>query len=70
MGRGYSGTTNKTKSGIGCQRWASNTPHYSHFVNQPENYCRNPDSTIGGPWCYTTNASVRWELCNIPICGN
>ncbi|KAJ7381759.1 hypothetical protein OS493_039172 [Desmophyllum pertusum] len=21
-----------------------------------------------GPWCYTTNASIRWEYCNISIC--
>lgn len=29
----------------------------------PHNFCRNPDGeeTI---WCYTTNATVRWELCD------
>ena len=70
MGTDSSGTANKTQSGIGCQRWASNTPHNGNFENQQENYCRNPDSSAGGPWCYTTNPSVRWEFCDIPKCGN
>ena len=35
-----------------------------------ENYCRNPDVfEPGGPWCYTTNPRIRWEYCDIPMCG-
>ena len=32
------------------------------------NYCRNPDSVSGGPWCYTTDPNTRWEYCDIPKC--
>ena len=35
------------------------------------NKCRNPDSGRGrgyGPWCYTTDESIRWEYCDIPVC--
>jgi len=32
------------------------------------NYCRNPDNEPEGPWCYTTNASVRWDYCDVPGC--
>lgn len=32
------------------------------------NFCRNPDSDGGGPWCYTTDPEVRWEHCNPPSC--
>uniref|UniRef100_A0A8C4WW16 Kringle domain-containing protein n=1 Tax=Eptatretus burgeri TaxID=7764 RepID=A0A8C4WW16_EPTBU len=34
-----------------------------------ENFCRNP----GGdpkPWCYSIDPNIRWEYCDIPICGN
>lgn len=31
------------------------------------NYCRNPDGDEG-PWCYTTDPSVRWEYCNLKRC--
>lgn len=32
------------------------------------NYCRNPDADRG-PWCYTTDPSVRWEYCNLRRCS-
>jgi hypothetical protein len=36
-----------------------------------KNYCRNPDRTSGGLWCYTTDPNVRWELCDVTPCeGN
>jgi len=38
-------------------------------VSAANNYCRNPDDDPIGLWCYTTNPSVRWEYCDIPICG-
>lgn len=33
--------------------------------------CRNPNSNIGGPWCFTTNpvtSAVEPEFCDIPFC--
>ena len=33
-----------------------------------ENFCRNPDGDPRGPWCYTTNRSVRFQSCGIKTC--
>lgn len=33
-----------------------------------ENFCRNPDGDPRGPWCYTTNRSVRFQSCGIKSC--
>ena len=65
----YKGTTNTTVSGRTCQLWSSQTPH-SHPKNYKgaANHCRNRDGEPK-PWCYTTDPDVRWELCDIPLCG-
>ena len=81
IGKDYYGSVAKTKSGKTCQRWDANTPHIPHEMNvidknfpensvkDAENYCRNPDAEVTGPWCYTTDVWTRWETCNIPICA-
>jgi len=75
------GRVNTTVSGRQCQKWSSNTPHVpkSYLTNDTfpdesrvaaENYCRNPDrSWVEGLWCYTMDPDVRWELCDVPQCG-
>ena len=75
-GQLYRGNISVTQSGHTCQSWTSQCPHRHHRTpdNFPElnnagNACRNPGGQAPhGPWCYTTNASVRWEYCNISIC--
>lgn len=32
------------------------------------NYCRDPNRNISGPWCYTTDINVPFDLCNIRDC--
>lgn len=33
------------------------------------NFCRNPDRSEGGVWCYAAhNNTVSRELCNVPDC--
>ena len=80
LGREYMGTLSTTANGKTCQAWASNTPHEPKLsvqddANYPDgsraaarNYCRNPDSDPVGPWCYTTDPDVRWEMCYVPHC--
>jgi len=77
LGTEYSGTLSKTVSGRTCQAWASQTPHNhqdwsgdieDQSQEEAKNYCRNPDNTAGGPWCYTTDPNIRWEYCDVPFC--
>ena len=78
----YRGTLNTTVTGRTCQRWDKQSPHshkFSHDDGYPGrsvsgayNYCRNPISdTIAqeiAPWCYTIDASKRWDFCDVPFC--
>ncbi|XP_007980545.3 hepatocyte growth factor isoform X2 [Chlorocebus sabaeus] len=75
-GRSYKGTVSITKSGIKCQPWSSMIPHEHSFLpssyrgkDLQENYCRNPRGEEGGPWCFTSNPEVRYEVCDIPQCS-
>jgi integrin beta 3 len=70
-GENYRGCQTKTKSGKTCQAWNSQTPQaQSAYKPGPQydagdhNYCRNPDGTSGGIWCYTTDPGKRWEYCD------
>lgn len=33
-----------------------------------DNYCRNPDSSVG-PWCYTTDPAREREYCHLRKCS-
>ncbi|KAM9493486.1 prothrombin [Clarias gariepinus] len=73
-GEHYNGNMNVTMSGKSCQYWKSNFPHKITEVNAtildlPENFCRNPDKRPTGPWCYTSDPTVRTEKCAVPKCG-
>jgi len=77
----YIGDMDVTVSGRKCQAWSSQTPHThsrnsEHGYKFPDgndkaarNYCRNPDLEADGPWCYTTDPKVRWEMCKIHTCA-
>eukprot|EP00795_Rhopilema_esculentum_P008254 gene8254-14201_t len=75
QGREYRGLLSKTVTGVDCQRWDQQVPHY-HSVSPQDfpnsdlesNYCRNADGEPSGPWCYTMNPDIRWEYCNVPFC--
>ncbi|XP_060767229.1 prothrombin isoform X2 [Neoarius graeffei] len=73
-GECYNGDVNITISGKPCQYWASNFPHKITEFNVtelklPENFCRNPDKRPSGPWCFTSDPTVRTEKCAVPKCG-
>ena len=72
---GYRGTVNKTKDGRDCKTWKSlrqvTGNSYGYVENENRNFCRNPDKSPGGPWCFdgrTANIS-RTGACGIPECG-
>ncbi|KAM7086817.1 prothrombin [Molossus nigricans] len=76
LGTNYRGNVSFTRSGIECQLWRSRYPHKPEInvtthpeADLRENFCRNPDGSTTGPWCYTTNPTVRREECSIPVCG-
>ncbi|XP_030053923.1 plasminogen [Microcaecilia unicolor] len=75
IGTDYRGTESKTATGILCQAWSSTYPHVPNFTPETfpdrgleSNYCRNPDGDSEGPWCYTTDSSMRFAYCNIQEC--
>ena len=75
-GRFYQGQRNATKGGLECQRWFTAEPHPQTIPEGvfPEmataaNFCRNPGGTEPSPWCYTLDPGVRWQYCDIPLCG-
>ena len=78
LGEEYVGTLNTTETGLACQAWTAQSPHVPESLSNSEfpdgsmaaaeNYCRNPDSTPDGPWCYTMDPSVRWQYCCVPFC--
>src|SRR4051812_25450926 len=76
QGTEYAGYLSQTKTGLTCQKWSSQLPHqHDNFTTFPDggqasawNYCRNPDSSTEGPWCYTTDPGVIREYCDVKFC--
>ena len=58
----YDGKISVTKSGYRCIA----KPDAGIPTETP--FCRNPDGD-SRPWCYVDNATVFWEFCDIPPCG-
>ena len=70
----YVGKVSVTQSGFPCIPWNSHPllqekefPEES--VEEASNYCRNPDSSPEGPWCFYGHGPMDRELCDVPDCG-
>uniref|UniRef100_A0A4W4FM00 Prothrombin n=1 Tax=Electrophorus electricus TaxID=8005 RepID=A0A4W4FM00_ELEEL len=75
IGEDYSGNVSITISGKQCQYWKSNFPHKITEFNTtvlklPKNFCRNPDKSPNGPWCFTRDPTVRREKCWVAKCDD
>ncbi|CAG0896482.1 unnamed protein product, partial [Darwinula stevensoni] len=77
----YVGRRNTTISGYPCQHWLTRFPNdqilitktlsaFPDEVDGSHNFCRNPDSTGHGPWCYSSESenTFAWEYCDVPFC--
>jgi len=72
-GKDYRGMQTSSKSGRQCQRWTQTKPHAGAAATSGDglgnhNYCRNPDGSMGSPWCYTEDPELEKEECEIPEC--
>ena len=77
-GRQYLGYTAITNNGIQCQMWTSQSPRSHTYTNNnmyadgsvsaAHNYCRNPDNSYVGLWCYAMTGSAKWVDCDVPRC--
>ncbi|KAJ8302241.1 hypothetical protein KUTeg_021228, partial [Tegillarca granosa] len=70
FGKEYNGMISVTEMGKTCGRWDENIEpgeQYGHLRLQG-NYCRNPDKSVGGPWCYVGYNKTEKEYCNIHQC--
>ncbi|KAM7064043.1 hepatocyte growth factor-like protein isoform 4-T4 [Molossus nigricans] len=76
-GEHYRGSVSKTRKGIPCQLWSAETPHKSQFTptsaphaHLENNFCRNPDGDIHGPWCYTMDPGTPFDYCALRRCDD
>ena len=74
-GSDYRGKIAQTKSGFKCQPWKKQSPHSHSYTPEKypnagldSNFCRNPDGSAQGPWCYTTSPKKIREYCAVPFC--
>uniref|UniRef100_A0A4W4FKN7 Hepatopoietin-A n=1 Tax=Electrophorus electricus TaxID=8005 RepID=A0A4W4FKN7_ELEEL len=75
-GVNYKGIKSVTRSGISCQAWNVSVPHEHNFkpakhwkFDLRNNFCRNPDKDVSGPWCFTNSSETRYQECGLPRCS-
>ncbi|XP_031329479.1 uncharacterized protein LOC116160424 [Photinus pyralis] len=81
-GNDYIGKLNKTRSRRTCRNWInalSNNGRFSEYLNDTlftdmtvkdaDNFCRNPTRSIAGSWCFTTDANIERDVCNVRDCS-
>ena len=61
-GTEYRGSLAETQGGESCIPWSD------IGVDLEANYCRNPETYSGGPWCYYGEEEEDWDYCDVPDC--
>ena len=86
LGTEYRGDKSTTQSGRRCAFWKHRMTNLDASIGESaENFCRNPDGDIGGPWCYVdeddgyegddvgdeaTGKRGHWESCGVKWCDD
>jgi hypothetical protein len=69
VGEDYDGCVNEAENGATCLNWDNNVLTYNPTdypdKNLIENYCRNPDGDVNGPWCYVKLENSDYKYCDI-----
>ncbi|XP_028969176.1 tyrosine-protein kinase transmembrane receptor Ror-like [Galendromus occidentalis] len=72
IGETYRGAVSVGISGNPCQPWHHQILYSRVAAHEGilggHSYCRNPDGSESGPWCFTEGN--RKEICNIPKCAD
>ncbi|XP_033330856.2 uncharacterized protein LOC117222927 isoform X1 [Megalopta genalis] len=61
-------TTPKYTAKFGVREHFNDSMYPDGAAKNASNFCRNPSRNIAGTWCYTTNALVPQDLCNVRDC--
>ena len=65
----YMGKRARTAEGYTCAAWNDQSVHKHNYLNKiGHNFCRNPDRSKTGPWCYTTDPNKKWDDCSVTTC--
>ena len=55
--------------GVECKPWIEGgVETYNHTWVGPHNYCRNPNGTAEGVWCYSHNPNKEIDFCDVRQC--
>ena len=52
-----------------CQMWSGGPHDAKQFNTLAEDWCRNPDESPEGVWCYTLDKEKRWDYCPVRRCS-
>ena len=68
-GTEYFGRVRRTHRGVVCKPWIDGgVSSYNHTDVGSHNYCRNPNGTALGVWCYTKNPNKEIDFCDVREC--
>ncbi|GLV61316.1 Ror [Carabus blaptoides fortunei] len=75
MGLEFAGETDTTEGGVRCESWLAKSAAAltdsmfpGRSIVDARNYCRNPTQSVDGPWCYSMDPELLYDVCMIPLC--